>query len=117
MDMNVQSIKDFFRIASNEELNEVYTVLKDEVTAREAALREAEQMRRQWVEDWFLRYLAHPNAIDKEIGTTTVVALYNRSTGVHIATARCMPGDTYNYDTGVAVAFAKLCNEPIPHYI
>lgn len=117
MNMNVQSVKDFFRIASNEELNEVYAVLKDEVTAREEARREAERMRNQWVEKWYFKYLAHPNAIFKLIDTTTVVSLWNRATGVHIATARCMPGDTYDSMVGIAVAFAKLCNEPIPDYI
>lgn len=115
--MNIQSVKDFFRIASNEELEEVFAVFNGEVLARETARREAERMRKEWVEAWFLKYLAHPNAIAKVIDTTTVIALYNRSTGTHIATARCMPGDTYDYDTGVAVAYAKLCNESIPDYI
>lgn len=117
MNMNIQSAKDFFRIASDEELGEICAVLEEEVGARETARREAERMRKEWVGDWFLKYLAHPNAIAKVIDTTTIVALYNRSTGIHIATARCMPGDAYDYDTGVAVAYAKLCNELIPDYI
>lgn len=114
---DVQSVKDFFHIASEEELVEVCTALNDEVAARETARREVEQKRNKWVTTWFGKYLSHPNATAKVINTTTIVALYNRSTGVYIATASCMPGDTYDYYTGVAVAYAKLCNEPIPDYI
>ena len=113
MNMTIQSIKDFSHIASNKELSEALAVLNKEVRAR----NEAERKRSEWVGTWLLKYLSHPNATAKVIGTDTVVALYNRSFGVQIATARCMPGDTYDYDTGVAVAFAKLSLEPIPDYI
>lgn len=110
---DVQSVKNFLTVASSTELTEICTALDNELAAR----RLMEEMRDQWVNDWFLKYLAHPNATAKVIDTITVVALYNRSTGTHIATARCMPGDTYDSMVGVAVAFAKLCDEPIPDYI
>lgn len=116
MSVNIQSVKDFLRLASDEELCEVSAVLNDEKSAREARA-EASRKRNEWVDSWFLKYLGHSNAIAEAIGTTTVVALYNRTTGVRIATARCMSSDTYDYDTGVAVAYAKLCNEPIPDYV
>lgn len=113
MSFNVQSVKDFITVASSAELTEIHTALDNEVAARRLVM----QMRDQWANQWYIKYLAHPNATAKVIDTTTVVALYNRFTGLRIATARCMPGDTYSYEVGVAVAFAKLCNEPIPDYI
>lgn len=113
MSFNVQSVKDFITVASSVELTEIRTALDNEVAARRLMM----QMRDRWTEQWYLKFLAHPNAMAKVIDTTTVVALYNRSTGLHIATARCMPGDTYDENVGIAVAFAKLCNEPIPDYV
>lgn len=110
---DIQSVKNFITVASFAELTEIQTALDNEITAR----RLLEEMRDQWVEKWYIKYLAHPNAVSKAIDTTTVVSLWNRPTGVHIATARCMPGDTYDSVVGIAVAFAKLCNEPIPDYI
>lgn len=113
MSFNLQGVKDFITVASSAELTEIHTALDNEVAARRLMM----QMRDQWADHWYFKYLAHPNATAKIIDTTTVVALYNRSTGLHIATARCMPGDAYNPKVGVAVAFAKLCNEPIPYYV
>ena len=110
---NLQSAKNFITTASSAELAEIRTALDNELAAR----RLMEKMRDQWVETWYFKYLAHPNATSKVIDTTTVVSLWHRPIGVQIATARCMPGDTYNPTVGVAVAFAKLCNEPIPDYI
>lgn len=117
MDLNIESAEYFICVASDEELSEVFAVLRDEMQARERAREEAKRARGEWVDTWFLKYLAHPNATAKTIGDTTVVALYSRTSGVQIATARCMPGDTYDDATGIAVAYAKLCQEPIPDYI
>jgi hypothetical protein len=117
MNLNIQSAEHFICVASDEELSEVFAVLRDEMQARERAREEAERMRGLWANIWFLKYLAHPNATAKTIGDTTVVALYSRTSGVQIATARCMPGDTYDNTIGIAVAYAKLCQEPIPDYI
>lgn len=113
MSFNVQSVKDFITIASSAELTEIHTALDNEVAARRLVM----QMRDQWANQWYIKYLAHPNATAKVIDTTTVVALYSRTSGVQIATARCMPGDTYDDVVGTAVAYAKLCQEPIPDYI
>lgn len=117
MSMNVQSAEHFVCVASDEELGKVFAVLNDEMQARERARKEAERMRGMWANIWFLKYLAHPNATAKTIGHTTIVALYSRASGIQIATARCMPGDTYDSTVGIAVAYAKLCHEPIPDYI
>lgn len=113
MNFNLQSVKNFITVASPAELTEIRTALSNE----EAARRLMKEMRDRWVEAWYIKYLAHPNATSKVIDTTTVVSLWHRPIGVQIATARCMPGDTYDPMVGVAVAFAKLCNEPIPDYI
>ena len=110
---DVQSVKNFLTVASSAELTEIQAALDNEVAAR----RLMEKMRDQWVEKWYLKYLAHPNATSKAIDTITVVSLWHRPIGVQIATARCMPGDIYGPRVGVAVAYAKLCNEPIPYYI
>lgn len=117
MNMSIQSIKGVFRAVSDKELSEISGALNNEFLTRETVRREAKQKRSQWVEKWFRKYLSHPNATARVIDTTTIVALCNRSSGIQIATACCMPGDTYDYDTGVAVAYAKLCQEPIPDYI
>lgn len=109
---DIQSVKNFITVASSAELTEIQTALDNEITAR----RLKKEKRDQWVKKWYLNFYTHANAVYKVIGTTTVVSLWNRPT-VKMATARCMPGDTYDLTVGIAVAFAKLCNEPIPDYI
>lgn len=113
MSFNLQSAKYFIASCTTAELTEIHTALDNELAARRLMM----QMRDQWAERWFLKYIAHPNATAKVVGTTTVVALYNRSNGVQMATSVCLPGDSYSYEVGIAVAFAKLCNEPIPDYV
>lgn len=110
---DVQSVKNFLTVASSAELTEIQTALDNENTAR----RLKKEERDRWVGKWYLNFFTHPNAVYKVVDTTTVVSLWNRPIGVQMATARCMPGDTYDLTVGIAVAFAKLCNEPIPDYI
>lgn len=110
---DIQSVKNFITVASSAELTEIHTALDNELAARRLMM----QKRDQWVEKWYSNFLAHPNATSKVIDTTTVVSLWHRPIGVRIATARCMPGDTYIPKVGIAVAMAKLNGEEIPDFI
>ena len=61
--------------------------------------------------------MAHPYAAIRISEKRTIVAIYNRYDGVKIGTAYPINGDVYDYETGVAVAYAKALGETIPDYI
>ena len=73
--------------------------------------------RAAWVQKMHDLYLCHPNAICMQIGKVTVVSVYSRYYGLRMGKASPVKDDVYNAKVGVAVAFAKACNEPIPDYI
>lgn len=87
--------------------------------AQEQAKREeARHARRaEWIHSHFWGLMGHPNATVHTCEKRTIVALYNRYDGVRIGTAYPINGDKYDYDTGVAVAYAKAMGERIPDYI
>ena len=73
--------------------------------------------RAEWVRQMRDRYLRHPCTAYMQIGEITVVSVYSRYNGLSLGKARPVNGDAYDADVGVAVAFAKACDEPIPDYI
>lgn len=73
--------------------------------------------RRKWIKDYFNAFMHHPNATSYMVGEATVVAFYERNTGLRMSSARPIEGDVYDRDTGIAVAFAKALGERIPDYI
>lgn len=73
--------------------------------------------RKKWIKSYFNGYLYHPNASAIQVGDTTIVAAYERDTGMHIGTARPVHGDVFDKEVGIAVAYAKAFNTIIPDFI
>ena len=73
--------------------------------------------RKKWIGDYFFAYLNHQNATAIQVGGTTVVAAYERDTGMHIGTAKPVHGDVFDEKVGVAVAYAKAFNIRVPDFI
>ena len=73
--------------------------------------------RKDWIDEHWIAFLAHPNAAVHTSGKRTIVAIYSRYEGVKIGTAYPINGDVFNSETGVAVAYAKAMGERIPGYI
>ena len=73
--------------------------------------------RQKWVDGYYYVFLNHPNATAIQVGDTTVVAVYARSTGIHIGTAKPVHGDVFNREVGIAVAYAKAINSIVPDFI
>ena len=82
---------------------------------RREQTRQAE--RKKWVEDMHYAFLVHPNATSIHVGNVTVVSVFNRNTGMRMATARPVHGDTFDRVVGVAVAYAKAIGMTIPDFI
>lgn len=73
--------------------------------------------RKKWVEDMCYAFVSHPNATSIQVDSVTVVSVFNRNTGMRMATARPVHGDTFDGAVGIAVAYAKACGEPVPDFI
>lgn len=73
--------------------------------------------RQRWVDSYYFTFLNHPNATAIQVGDTTVVAAYERNSGMRIGTAKPVHGDVFNREVGVAVAYAKAWGNQIPDYI
>ena len=73
--------------------------------------------RREWVSEWYeeaIRRQCHQGIIIRHCKNATFV--YENGTGI-CASSAPRHGDKYDYKTGIAVAYAKVMNEPIPDYI
>ena len=117
----------YFGVTTNPEdfpivpLNNLSTErLRELMEACENALtRRVEQDRRKWINS---RYMAFTNAHNSKTawsfleGNTTVIVLRNGLDIKH-AMARLAPGDTFEFATGIAVAWAHLHGEVIPDFI
>ena len=82
---------------------------------RRQQCRQAE--RKKWVEAMYYAFLAHPNATSIQVDNVTVVSVFNRNTGMHMATARPVHGDAFDRAVGIAVAYAKATGAPVPNLI
>jgi hypothetical protein len=103
-----------FDSLSDKALNTLYNDVCREINAR----AEAKVVKRaQWVRQMYSRFQSHPNSAYMQIGETTIVSVYSRYSGVGIGKASPCNDDKYNFEVGIAVAFAKACCEPIPDYI
>ena len=92
--------------------------LFEECTLELARREDAKTKRRKdWITNHYWGFMGHPNASVHTCEKRTIVATYNRYDGVKIGTAYPINGDVYDYETGVAVAYAKALGEPIPNYI
>ena len=84
---------------------------------RERRENKRKEERQKWVDGYYYVFLNHPNATAIQVGDTTVVAVYARSTGIHIGTAKPVHGDVFNREVGIAVAYAKAINSIVPDFI
>lgn len=73
--------------------------------------------RKKWVEYMYHAFLVHPHATSIHVDKVTVVSVFNRDTGMRMATARPIHGDTFDRVVGVAVAYAKAIGMTIPDFI
>lgn len=103
-----------FNVMSDKELDKLANAIREEVERR---AQEKARLREEWVFKMLLRYLAHPNATHMTLGVVTVVSVYKRDSGIRLGKATCLPGDEYDENTGVAVAFAKATGESVPYFI
>ena len=76
-----------------------------------------EEKRARWIKETSLMFLGHSNATVVRAGDTIVVAIYSSYYGLRMGKATPVKGDSFDKQTGVAVAFAKACGETIPDYI
>lgn len=68
--------------------------------------------RQEWIDKWYTKAI-HDYSVNLFFRKDVVIAQCSDN----IATAAPVRGDKYNRHTGIAVAYAKLCNEIIPDYI
>lgn len=73
--------------------------------------------RTDWIQTHYWGFVGYPNSDIQVAGKRTIVAIYSRHDGVRIGTAYPINGDVYDYETGIAVAYAKALGERIPDYI
>jgi hypothetical protein len=73
--------------------------------------------RTEWIKSYCWSFMAHPHAAVHTSEKRAIVAIYDRYDGVKIGTAYHINGDVYDYETGVAVAYAKALGKHIPDYI
>jgi hypothetical protein len=99
---------------SDSNLNALIKFSTEELTKRAEKRKE---MRAAWVKKMCDAYLSHPNACSHIRENLTIVAIYSHCCGTRIGTAFPVNGDTYNVDTGIAVAFAKAIGESVPDFV
>lgn len=73
--------------------------------------------RKRWIESCYYGFMSHPNASFTQMGDATVVAVYSRTKGIVMGTARPVHGDKFDKAVGIAVAYAKAIGVPVPDYI
>lgn len=105
--------RDNFKHISDKELTRRIIELQNELAQR--AQGRADR-RKKWVQHKLQKYIYHPASSYRVVGETTVVAVYNRGK-LSMAQSTPVQGDTYDKETGIAVAFAKAMGYPIPDYI
>lgn len=71
--------------------------------------------RGDWIEKWYRKAKENDDVVFYHHKTVTICTT---SWGKNIvAISDVCKGDTYDRKTGIAVAYAKLCDEPIPDFI
>ena len=99
---------------SNDALVSLFNSISGEMAKRE----QAKALRRtEWIRRFYSAYLNHPNASMVQNDQRIIVAAYDHCYGISIGTSYPINGDVFDFETGVAVAFAKCCGENIPDFI
>jgi hypothetical protein len=73
--------------------------------------------RQRWIDGYYYAFISHPNASLTQVGDVIVVAVYSKTKGLVMGTARPVHGDTFDMVAGTAVAYAKAIGVPVPDYI
>ena len=73
--------------------------------------------RKRWIESCHYGFVSYPNASFIQMGDVIVVAVYNRTKGIVMGTARPVHGDMFDKAVGIAVAYAKAIGVQVPEYI
>lgn len=72
--------------------------------------------RGDWIEKWYKKAKKDHDVIFHHHKTATIcISRWQTSDGFAISDV--CKGDTYDRKTGIAVAYAKFCDEPIPDFI
>ena len=103
-----------FQHMSDAEVSRLLTEVSREHRLRERQRKEA---RERWVGGYHCAFLNNPNASVIHVGETTVVAFWSRNLGLCMGTATPVRGDVFDYNTGIAVAYAKAVGDKVPDYI
>ena len=87
------------------------------LSAQAERIRRADNKRKRtaWVNKYYRQYQLS-TAKSKRIGETTVVAV-RWMNNISIGVATPVNGDKFDAHTGIAVAYAKACGEPIPDFV
>ena len=96
------------------DISRLLTECQQELERREHQ-RTAE--RKRWIESCHYGFVSHPNASFIQMGDVIVVAVYNRTKGIVMGTARPVHGDKFDKAVGIAVAYAKAIGVQVPEYI
>lgn len=112
----------FIRAADDESrdiLRNLYKGLQDEYQEVEVIVRvwDPQDLRKDWIDLWYMKAINRQGwggIIIRHCKDATFV--YENDTGI-CASAAPRHGDKYDYKTGIAVAYAKVMDEPIPDYI
>ena len=72
--------------------------------------------REDWIEKWYKKAEEDNEVVFRHHKTVTICVAY-WGANENIAISDVCKGDTYNRKTGIAVAYAKFCGEPIPDFI
>ena len=99
---------------SDKELMELASNCCEERQRRE---RKRKEQRDRWVGGYYCAFCNNPNARVVHVGETTVLALWSRNLGLRMETAIPVRGDAFDYNTGIAVAYAKAVGDKIPDFI
>lgn len=96
------------------DLRNLCFAVAEEMSKRE---RKREEERNRWIDGYYCAFLNNPNASVVYVGETTVLALWSRNLGIRMGAATPVRGDTFDHNTGIAVAYAKAVGDEIPDYI
>lgn len=111
--MTIDEVKVYIDFAIEDEIIAIIQACQNELWAR----RENAQKRESWVDEMYRSYLGHPNATRHRKEDMTIVALYERNSGVKIGVAKCSSTSTFDEKVGLAVAYAKAIGDHVPEYI
>ena len=105
-------------IGANHGLNRIKIELNEDKTLTLRIYDERAEKRKKWVAKMFAEYCREEHATHAVHGRTTYVAIYEECSGeMYTGFSTAVHSDVYDWETGVAVAYAKAVGNIIPEYI